>query len=610
MRGFLLLMSLLFGILNAAAQLIVKPSEKGNDNYILVNSDILYVTNDVKLQKNKTAGSEASIYLRGEAQLIQGHNQNLKNSGTGTISIFQEGTTNAYDYNYWASPISAPENDLFGISLLHAPLGILKSMPAKIFAELDGSANPLSISNRWIYTFTGTGYSSWNYIGSSTAIAPGYGFTMKGTNGTDPTLIDGEANNSGSAQRYDFRGRPNSGTIEIPISPETFVLVGNPYPSALDLSLFLLENSGAGSFKTICYGEINRRNAITGVAYFWDSKENGSSHYLDDYEGGYGAFSPIDPCTTGVYEKPLFKAANSGNYTGSSGNHYERRFVPVAQGFMVQGVDSKNLQFKNSQRIFRKEGHHSHFKQAGKKNKAAPGKDLEVVPKLQLLVNFNNEYVRSLSLAFWASATSGIDAGMDAIAFNLAPADAGWLQENGSYVIDVRPFDITTEVPLFLVVDKEDMEITFSAGDFENLSLQNLYILDTETNIYNSIKEAPFSMNLAPGSYHGRFKLAFAEKISLTALPEELILEEDRVKDVSIFQNKYLGEVEILANSSAPVKSVALFDLQGKRLFFRSNFDNRRSIGISTRQLANAIYIIKVTNMNNLKTTRKIIVLN
>ena len=55
---------------------------------------------------------------------------------------------------------------------------------------------------------------------------------------------------------------------------------------------------------------VERHNVITGIAYFWDSKENGNSHYLDDYMGGYGAFSPVDPCTEGIYEPPVFKKIN------------------------------------------------------------------------------------------------------------------------------------------------------------------------------------------------------------------------------------------------------------------------------------------------------------
>ncbi len=614
MRGFILFTAFLFIFHLSFGQLSVSPSPSGKDYYLYVKGNLLFVSNGVHLQKNNSSGAESSIYLREGGQLIQDVSQTTWNSGAGSISIFQEGTSNAFDYNYWASPVSTSQNALFGISMLHAPVSEIHSQPAKITSALNGMADPLTISNQWIYTFSGNGYSNWTSVGGSTSIPAGFGFTMKGTQGKDPTFLEGRENNPGNSQRYDFRGRPNSGTIEIPIISEGFVLIGNPYPSSLNLSLFLLENSGVGNLKPECYSEINRRNAITGIAYFWDSKENGNSHYLEDYMGGYGSFSPIDPCTTGVYEKPLFKSGGTGKMDGSSGNHYERRFVPVAQGFMVQGAENSTLQFNNSQRIFRKEGNNSHFKRAEKNTKtASTPKELKEVPKMQFLVNINDEYIRSLTLAFWPTATTKTDVGMDALAFDLAPADVGWLQEDHNYVIDVRPFELSDEIPLFLKAEGKTANFQFSFTG-SNFKPENIFILDTQTNTYHPIKEETFEIALEPGNYHGRFKLAFVEKIVLAVLPEELLPEEllpveDGLVEFSIFHNNYSAELEIIANSYFPVKSVGVYDLQGKKVYFRSNFGNRRSISITTENWATALYIVNVVNMNNEKTSRKITVL-
>jgi hypothetical protein len=38
-------------------------------------------------------------------------------------------------------------------------------------------------------------------------------FTMKGTAGTDDTTVGGVHNNIEVPQRYDFRGKPNDGTM-------------------------------------------------------------------------------------------------------------------------------------------------------------------------------------------------------------------------------------------------------------------------------------------------------------------------------------------------------------------------------------------------------------
>lgn len=50
------------------------------------------------------------------------------------------------------------------------------------------------------------------------------------------------------------------------------------------------------------------------------------------------------------------------------GKHYERRFLPIAQGFMVEGAAAAKLIFHNKQRIFKKEEKTPILKQATKKN--------------------------------------------------------------------------------------------------------------------------------------------------------------------------------------------------------------------------------------------------
>ena len=57
---------------------------------------------------------------------------------------------------------------------------------------------------------SGANYLEWMHSGAVTNIVPRQGFTMKGTAGSDNTDVGETAiNNPGSAQRYDFRGKPN-----------------------------------------------------------------------------------------------------------------------------------------------------------------------------------------------------------------------------------------------------------------------------------------------------------------------------------------------------------------------------------------------------------------
>lgn len=613
MRRLFPLLAFLFLSQFTFPQLYVGPKDHKEDNFIYVKGGVLFVLDDVHLNKNSQNHTEASLYLRNEAQLIQGVNQNTPNTGNGLLSVFQNGTANAYDYNYWAAPVgnSSGKNGLFGISMLHAPQTSTSSSPAQITSSLKGTSKPLSISNRWIYTYSGHSYSDWHFVGAETSIPAGLGFSMKGVEGTDNTIVDGRMNNPGNAQRYDFRGRPNSGIIEIPIPSDDYILIGNPYPSTLDLSLFLLQNSGSGILTTECYGPVERRDATTGIAYFWDSMENGNSHYLQDYIGGYGTFSPVAPCTSGLYEAPLFKSYGAEEkLSGQTGRNYNRKNLPVAQGFMVKGTEGKSLIFENSQRVYLPQEKEQTTKSSEDQKTQNSREGVMGVPSLKLQVEINDEFIRGLTLGFWPTATAEVDAGMDALAYDLAPADAGWLFNDESYVINVRPFDIMDQIPLYLQIQHHQTTFRFTAGEPENAQIENIYILDLQTNTYHSILKESFEIVLDPGNYNGRFNLTFMKKFNEADLPGNIAISDDDEAGFSIFQNNRLGELEIIAETFAPVKSVGLYDLQGKRIFFRSNFDNRRSISISTQHLANGVYVVKVTDTQNSQKSRKIMVLN
>ena len=199
---------------------------------------------------------------------------------------------------------------------------------------------------------------------------------------------------------------------------------------------------------------------------------------------------------------------------------------------------------------------------------------------------------------------------MDAEAFEIAPTDVGWLQEESSFVIDVRPHDPAAEIPLYLQVDGQPSKMIISKGYSENIDTNNLYILDTQSNDYFSIKEEGFTLELPPGTYHGRFKLAFAEKIPMEELPQVFFEEAAVPVKFEIVQNNKSGELEIIGNDFFPVRSVGIFDMQGKRMLYRTNFDNSRSISIATGHWASAVYIVKVTGMDNQKTIKKISVFN
>ncbi|MBT8263387.1 MAG: hypothetical protein KJO05_11230, partial [Bacteroidia bacterium] len=109
MKNLLLSSIVLLMSYSVMAQLYVTPNgATSTDSYVYVSDEILFVEQDVNLVANSNdPNTEASIYLRDEAQLIQGATASA-NSGTGFISVYQDSNSDSYDYNFWASPVGLP----------------------------------------------------------------------------------------------------------------------------------------------------------------------------------------------------------------------------------------------------------------------------------------------------------------------------------------------------------------------------------------------------------------------------------------------------------------------------------------------------------------------
>lgn len=570
------------------SQLYIKPYIN-QDSYVYVEGQFIFVEKEIDLTINPLGISNAGIYLRNEAQLLQG-NSNSANTGNGLISVFQEGNATAFTYNYWCSPVQNNSNSLLFGNILFEPVDKTNSTKAKISGELNGNANPLTISNRWIYKFSGTDYSDWIYAGSTFDINPGEGFTMKGVSGTNMNVVlYGIPNNPGNQQRYDFRGKPNTGNITLEINEDESRLVGNPYPSALDLNAFLKENKG-----------------ITGIAYFWDSSPV-TSHYLNEYEGGYGAYSPAAG-NNGYVPAVFSKYDVSGNLINrhfETGNYYARRYSPIGQGFLVVGNKKGSLTFKNEYRKFEKENSStSEFK-----SKQNPRKipDTENVALLRLNVEFNNKYIRQLLLIHSEIATSGIDRAMDAQNLSLLESDSGWLLENESYLINVLPFDQNEKIPLYLNLS-EKTELNFKIAALENFNSE-VFLFDSETGLYHDLKNQDYKIQLNEGEYHKRFKIAYTNPDLISAKEEfeELVKP---FKDYAIFQNNPLTRLEITTPTQNTSTSIALFDGTGRKIFEFRNVANQNYFEYPTTSLSNGIYIVKITGPTGTIISKKVIVSN
>lgn len=571
-----------------------------------VKNEVLYVQGNINLD------ASSNLYLRNNSQLLQGSAGTSANLGSGVLSVYQEGTSDNFDYNYWCSPVgnasATPGNENFGITMLSRPTTVTASTVATILpaTNSNGTSSPLAISSKWIYKLVkATNYSQWFFVGGATTLAPGEGFSMKGTSGTDTTDPEGTGitNNPGSAQRYDFRGKPNDGNIVINLGANNATLTGNPYPSALHLNAFLLDGSNT---------------ATGGVAYFWQQDKTVNTHTLVSYKGGYGSYAPVDLVSPGLYIPAFFSSYNADgsiNNTGSSsGIVINRRYSPIGQGFVISAIADGTATFKNSHRVFIKDGTgSSQFERKAPKEDTAKKEDsdtetteevVEEVSHFKFNTIIDNQFTRQLALAFVPTATDGIDIGIDAMNMDDAvPNDVTFWVENGSYVIQGINFDETKKIAL---TAKAATNATFKFYIPEVVNFDNsqmIYLYDALDNSYHDIKNGTYEVTVAPGVYADRFKITFKNEQTLGTGSETS-------KQFFIIQDNTNSKLRASNPNNLALKSFKLYDVLGKTVLSKKDLGTDQNYTFSTSGLSNGIYIAEFLTTNNERLTEKIVISN
>ena len=598
MKKLLLTLALTAGFSSLCfSQMYVSPS-----SYVFVNDQFVYVTQDVNLDNT------GNFYLRNKSQLLQGSAGAGANRGLGNLSIFQEGTVNNFQYNYWCSPVGVPAaavgNANFGITRLNRPTTLTASTAATILgpSALDGVSSPLSIAPRWIYTFTtSTTYAQWNAIGSASAIAPGSGFTMKGTSGSDAVVADateGVQNNTGSAQRYDFRGLPNDGTISSAVSLNNFTLVGNPYPSAIDLNSFLLNAGNA---------------AVTdGTAYFWEQVVV-NSHFIAAYQGGYGTYTPGGGYVNAAFWS--YDGAGSQTVPAGVGSAFARRFTPVGQGFMVRGTAPGSVSMRNSFRTFVKEGGTSQFARTASGDSEyydeipnVAGIDYTQVkrgyaPQLRINAMFNDGGVRPTALGFDDAATDGFDHGMDGRSPSNESAEFYYIlnDQPHEYVMNITKFDVDKRIPVgFRCASQANFKVQVVDVMYGSDANQKVYMHDKETGIYYDIKDSMFNMTLPAGDNRTRFEITFKNFVDV------LGTDDTALDSFQVFQNNNNSMLTVVNTMKKDVTSLSLYDVTGKIVVSKLNLGKSEQYEISTSGLSDGIYIVKLSTRDNLSIDKKV----
>ncbi|MGS2726400.1 T9SS type A sorting domain-containing protein [Psychroserpens sp. BH13MA-6] len=607
-KSFALIVTILITA-NSLAQLTVR-----NNAYVFVNDEIIFVNDNVNLQE-----ANSKVYLRNEAQLIQGSGT-TGNSGLGELSVYQTGTTNNFAYNYWCSPVgnnsASLGNESARVNLIDEatnivtaadPTGLISSSDALFTTAYDGTASPLTISNRWLYSYVSSDqYADWIELDENSAILPGLGYTMKGI--------------GAGGQLYDFRGKPNNGTITNSIAADQFTLIGNPYPSAID-ALLLIHDPQNTNIDVASGPEYTP--TTTGVLYYWEQQP--TDHYTANYIGGYAAYTISAGGVETTAPATFYSYDDFGNaYSlppgpGGTGVKIAQRYIPIGQGFMVEGSPTTPpgslVYVKNSHRVFEKEsGGNSYFfrtSEANTNNVDDNGTQynehgLNIVPndfkRFRLNIIFNDTFTRQLVQNFHDTATDGFDYGLEAKTASEAPNEISWVLDGVPYVIQAHSFDVEKTIPLIVNLDAQQ-NLDFSIFDVQNFDeSQPIYIHDIQADLYVDLRQQNYSVNLPAGEHNNRFEVTFQAE----TLSNEVIT----AKDFDVFQHTQNSELVVLNPNGFNIKTLSLVDVSGKLVANAQNIGTSSEYRHSTKSLSEGVYIATITTDTNQSLSKKIVIKN
>ncbi len=637
-KGFIIAIAV-FGI----SQCFSQDLYVDNNAYLYARDVVLFVNDDIRLE---TATS--NIYMRGDAQLVQ--NTDTKNSDAGELSIYQNQTVGIYEYNFWCSPVgvsidgTANANVDFDGTNIHDPADHtdLTNVTSTPYGFIGNSYNGTAtqLATYWIFTLiSGGGYADWSQELNTGNISTGYGFTLKGSPNVNNVL--------------DLRGRPNNGDISIdctftgvdsdPLSGPTNqveTLTGNPYPSALDLKLFLTDGFGSTSPTGT-----NNRNILNGEAFFWEQK-NVNSHNLADYEGGYSVYTPGDPTNladNGSYVTAPFENYNldgsvNGTTTGNTQDftvNNARRYTAVGQGFIVSSIDNGGAPgggtavFNNAMRLYLAEdsttgGNGSVFAKNNTKGKSDDSQKPQVtamshngidyqeiinnpiiIPEIRIHTKIDNTFYRESVIAFREGTpnNNAYNRFFDGRNYEGGlTRDAYLLSDDKELVIKSINYSEDTKIPLGLKANKDNTPFDVSIFNLKAIPESvSIYVYDKLNDSYTDIRNNTFSVTLDEGTHNDRFEITFSKQSVLNT-------EAVSISNFKIFENVRRHQLEIINPNRLEMHEVKLYDVSGKLVLDKTLFTNKRKTTIPTKSLSSGMYVFSLKLSDNQILNKKIVI--
>ncbi|WP_216746093.1 LamG-like jellyroll fold domain-containing protein [Paucihalobacter ruber] len=520
--------------------------------------------------------------LEGESQLIQTLGSDFDVKSSGRLEREQQGTADMFTYNYWSSPVGT-RNTTTNNNSYRLP-NVIQNVNF-ISNSFNGTASPVGIADFWIWKYASLSsgqYAAWSHVRSTGSILAGEGFTMKGP-GT------GTFNES---QNYVFSGKPNNGNIALIMAPESDYLVGNPYPSAIDADVFILENTPT----------LGGTGAINGTLFFWEHW-GGGSHNSQEFRGGYATYN-----LSGGTPSASHGAYHPDFGMGGVPRKTPRKHIPVGQGFFVKAANSGGtINFNNGQRIFEKDdgslSGNSVFWESFIENYYRIGQN-ETDPRMKFRFGLKsvNDIQRQLLLTIDEKATAAADWGYDAVLNETQIDDMYWLIEDENYVIQGSDvLDEFVRYPVGIKLANAGMNV-ISINVLENVPADiTVYIHDKDLDYYHNLNENPYEFHSMAGEHLNRFEILFNQEYAA------LSVGDDEFKSLNAVYANANESIILINLTLIEIKSMILLNLIGQTVTTINNISVSPYSEYEVKNLSSGTYIIKINTASGLVSKKVLI---
>ena len=506
------------------------PDTPSSTTNAVIDGDYDTYTDGVLNTKNLTVNATYTLTVRGDSAanlagnlvnygsvLVQDTSSLIQtvvspsNAGTGTYSLEREGSSYRAEYNYWSSPVqNTTIDDVFGTTA------------------------------RNIYTYDSLAQ-EWEGADTGVTLEAGRGFIATGTGAPGVitrTFSDNVGFNSGDIAQSLYY----SGTFH---ADSNWHLIGNPYPSGLDVNQFLSDNT----------------SVLENAVYLWSSDGSDYSNDVSDYA--------------------VMNAAGVVN-AGGSGVLPSSAVVSSAQGFFVQSKATGTVSFSNSQRIATS----NTFQRV----------NIADLSRIWLGVEKENGAKNECLLAFGSEgeiAKDLLDANkLSGNSFVSFYSIGDFKTETRKLVIQGLPELKEDQVVVLGIEAKEAGTFVFRLNHSSNVAPETeIYLADKLTGALINLRAETYSLELEKGEYNDRLELRFVTN-KVTSIEED----ELQALGMKLFASE--GQVKLQFSDPAWVQSeIAVYDLSG-RLVGRHKNDEQLEVALSVPRAG--IYIVRVEQQHGI----------